>query len=85
MLSEIFKAYDVRGVYGETITEEVAYKIGKAFVHFLKAKRLLSEQICASLLHHCQKHSCMAQMTWAAMLCSSDRYAQMQFILHQDT
>jgi len=36
MLSEIFK--DVRGVYGENLTDEIAYKIGKAFVSFLKCK-----------------------------------------------
>ena len=38
MLSEIFKAYDVRGIYGQTLTEDAAYKIGRAFVYFLKAK-----------------------------------------------
>lgn len=38
MLSEIFKAYDVRGIYGQTLTEDVAYKIGRAFVYFLEAK-----------------------------------------------
>src|SRR3989338_8186841 len=36
MLSEIFKAYDVRGLYGRTLTDEIAYKIGKSFVSFLK-------------------------------------------------
>ena len=35
MLSEIFKAYDVRGVYGKNLTDDVAYKIGRAFVSFL--------------------------------------------------
>ena len=38
MLSEIFKAYDVRGIYGKDLTEDVAYKIGRAFVSFLKCK-----------------------------------------------
>ena len=38
MLSEIFKAYDVRGIYGQNLTEDVANKIGRAFVHFLKCK-----------------------------------------------
>ncbi len=38
MLSEIFKAYDVRGIYGQNLTEEVAYKIGRAFVYFLRCK-----------------------------------------------
>ena len=38
MLSNIFKAYDVRGVYGKDLTDEAAYKIGRAFVSFLKCK-----------------------------------------------
>jgi len=38
MLSEIFKAYDVRGIYGKNLTEDIAYKIGRAFVYFLKCK-----------------------------------------------
>lgn len=38
MLSEIFKAYDIRGIYGQNFTEDVAYKIGRAFIHFLKCK-----------------------------------------------
>ena len=41
MLSEIFKAYDVRGVYGKDLTEDIAYKIGRAFVYFLKCKEVV--------------------------------------------
>ncbi|MBI2124487.1 phosphomannomutase/phosphoglucomutase [Candidatus Pacearchaeota archaeon] len=41
MLSEIFKAYDVRGVYPETLNEDAAYKIGRAFAYFLKAKEII--------------------------------------------
>ncbi|MBI2653212.1 phosphomannomutase/phosphoglucomutase [Candidatus Woesearchaeota archaeon] len=41
MLSEIFKAYDVRGIYGQNLTEETAYKIGRAFVCFLKCKDVI--------------------------------------------
>ena len=41
MLSEIFKAYDVRGIYGQNLTEEVAYKIGRAFAYFLKCKNVV--------------------------------------------
>jgi phosphomannomutase len=41
MLSEIFKAYDVRGIYGKNLTEDVAYKIGRAFVHFLECKDVI--------------------------------------------
>ena len=32
----IFRAYDIRGIYPEEINEVVAYKIGRAFVKFLK-------------------------------------------------
>jgi len=32
---EIFKAYDVRGLYGEQIDEEVAYRLGRAFARVL--------------------------------------------------
>ena len=41
MLSDIFKAYDVRGVYGKNLTDDVAYKIGRAFVSFLKCKDVI--------------------------------------------
>ena len=41
MLSEIFKAYDVRGIYGQNLTEDVAYKIGRAFVYFLKCNDVI--------------------------------------------
>jgi len=41
MLSEIFKAYDIRGVYPETLNEEIVCKIGRAFAYFLKAKDII--------------------------------------------
>ncbi|MFZ4397920.1 MAG: phosphomannomutase/phosphoglucomutase, partial [Kiritimatiellia bacterium] len=34
-MSGIFKAYDIRGVYGTELTDDMAYRIGKAFVTFL--------------------------------------------------
>ncbi len=34
----IFKAYDVRGVYGEELDEDVAYRIGRAFARVLAAE-----------------------------------------------
>jgi phosphomannomutase len=37
---DIFKAYDVRGVYPGEINEEAARAIGAAFVVYLKAKRI---------------------------------------------
>ncbi|MHC1591065.1 MAG: phosphomannomutase/phosphoglucomutase [Candidatus Helarchaeales archaeon] len=33
-METIFRAYDVRGVYGETLTDELAEKIGKAYATF---------------------------------------------------
>ena len=35
-LDLIFKSYDIRGVYGDSIDQEIAYKIGKAFAKFVK-------------------------------------------------
>src|SRR4029077_17946096 len=37
---DIFKAYDVRGVYPSEVNEEGARAIGGAFVAYLKAKRI---------------------------------------------
>ena len=31
----IFKAYDIRGIYPDRLTEAVAYAVGRAFVSFL--------------------------------------------------
>ncbi len=39
--SSIFKSYDVRGVYPETLNEEIAQLIGKATVSTLNAKTLI--------------------------------------------
>jgi len=41
MLSKIFKAYDVRGIYPTELNERTAYRIGKAFVSFLKCKEVV--------------------------------------------
>ena len=38
--SDIFKAYDVRGVYPGEVNEDAARAIGAAFVAYLKAKRI---------------------------------------------
>ena len=35
-----FGAYDVRGLYPEEVNEELAYRVGKAFVQLLGAKRV---------------------------------------------
>ena len=40
-MSGIFKAYDIRGVYPEQLNEEIAEKIGRAFVEFTGAKKVV--------------------------------------------
>jgi len=37
----IFKAYDIRGIYKEELDEELAYKIARAFVKFTDTKQVL--------------------------------------------
>src|SRR5438105_8618531 len=54
----IFKAYDVRGIYGESLTDEVAYRIGRAAALYLNVSeiavgrdmRLSSPQLAAALI-----------------------------------
>jgi len=54
----LFKAYDVRGIAGENLTDKVAYRIGRAASHYLNVPeiavgrdmRLSSPQLAASLL-----------------------------------
>ena len=36
-----FKAYDVRGKIGSELTEDIAYRIGRAFAQYLNAKRIV--------------------------------------------
>ncbi len=40
----IFKAYDIRGVYPSELNEEIAYKIGRAFVSFLNIDKVVVSQ-----------------------------------------
>ncbi len=35
--ADIFKAYDIRGLYGEQIDGDLAERIGRAFAHVLAA------------------------------------------------
>src|SRR4051812_35043432 len=37
---EIFKAYDIRGVYPDEVNEDAARAVGTAFVAYPKAKRI---------------------------------------------
>ncbi len=54
----IFKAYDIRGVYNETLNEEIAYRIGRAAAQYLNVAeiaigrdmRLSSPQIATALM-----------------------------------
>jgi phosphomannomutase len=40
-MSDIFKAYDVRGIYPKAINEQIAYNIGRAFAVFTKAEKII--------------------------------------------
>ena len=40
-LDLIFKAYDIRGIFGETLTPETAYKIGYAFAEFVDSEKII--------------------------------------------
>jgi phosphomannomutase len=54
----IFKAYDVRGIYGQDLTDAIAYRIGRAAAHYLNVPeiavgrdmRLSSPQLAAALI-----------------------------------
>lgn len=40
-MAGIFKAYDIRGIYGDSLTEELAVKIGRAFATFVGCKTVV--------------------------------------------
>jgi len=40
-MAGIFKAYDIRGIYGETLTDALMRDIGRAFVTFTGARRVV--------------------------------------------
>ncbi len=40
-MAGIFKAYDIRGIYPEQLNEDMAEKIGRAFVHFTGARKIV--------------------------------------------
>lgn len=54
----IFAAYDIRGIYGQNLTDEVAYRIGRAAAQYLNVPeiavgrdmRLSSPQLAAALI-----------------------------------
>ncbi len=45
-MSGAFRAYDIRGTYPDEINEEIVYKVGRATVQFLKAKKILVGRDC---------------------------------------
>src|SRR3989338_2333931 len=45
-MSNVFKAYDIRGVYPEEINKDLAFRVGGATVKFLKAKTLVIGEDC---------------------------------------
>jgi phosphomannomutase len=55
---KIFSAYDIRGIYGQTLTDEVAYRIGRAAAQYLNVAdiavgrdmRVSSPQLAAALI-----------------------------------
>ena len=40
-LDLIFKSYDIRGIYGDSIDQDIAYKIGKAFAEFVTDEAII--------------------------------------------
>ena len=40
-MAGIFKAYDIRGIYGESLTDEIAFKIGRAIFTFLGCRKVV--------------------------------------------
>ncbi|MDJ0837061.1 MAG: phosphomannomutase/phosphoglucomutase [Acidobacteriota bacterium] len=41
-MAGIFKAYDIRGVYGEALNQDMGYKIGLSFANFLGAGKTIA-------------------------------------------
>ena len=39
-MAEIFKAYDIRGIYPEDLNEDIAYKIGRAYAILMQKENL---------------------------------------------
>ena len=42
----IFKAYDIRGIYGQDLDEAIFYKIARAYVRFAKVKKVVVARDC---------------------------------------
>ena len=40
-MSGIFKAYDIRGIFPAELNEDMAYAIGRAYIEFTGAKKVV--------------------------------------------
>ena len=40
-MAGIFKAYDIRGIYGDTLKDDTAFQIGRAFATFLQPRKVV--------------------------------------------
>ena len=40
-MAGIFKAYDIRGIYGQDLTDEIFYKIARAYAKFARVKKVV--------------------------------------------
>jgi phosphomannomutase len=45
-MAGIFKAYDIRGIYGQDLTEELTERIGRAYATFTGAKKVVVGRDC---------------------------------------
>lgn len=52
-MAGIFKAYDIRGIYGETLTDDIAFKIGRAIFSFLGCKKVVVGRDMRPIPSHC--------------------------------
>ncbi|MEI6970648.1 MAG: phosphomannomutase/phosphoglucomutase [bacterium] len=63
-MAGIFKAYDIRGIYGENLTEDDAFRIGRAFCTFLKCRNVVIGQdmrVHSQVLFDALARGCMTQ------------------------
>ncbi|MFT4261506.1 MAG: phosphomannomutase/phosphoglucomutase [Candidatus Woesearchaeota archaeon] len=59
---ELFKEYDIRGIYGEELTPDFAYKLGRSIVIFLKCSDLIiarDGRLSSDIIH---QHFCKGVM-----------------------
>ena len=42
----IFKAYDIRGIYGQDLTDEIFYKIARAYAKFAGVRKVVVARDC---------------------------------------